>query len=115
MSRVAGVFLSLHECGISLTCQCHLTHTKSGSSEVAIAAIVEEGFDSGRRSGQALGPGEYFATDPSIARAYMKGGKKVLLCELLLGQVNVHHTHHGSIYVMRDPMHDLPAFTVSVR
>ena len=84
-----------------------------GTPEANIHSICINGFDPARRSGQAYGPGEYFAKTPSTPMSYCQGGKKMLLCELLLGQANVHHTlPHGDYVVMKDPDHELPRFIV---
>lgn len=84
-----------------------------GTPRENIQSICDNGFDSSRRSGQQYGKGEYFATTPGVPMDYCGGGKKMLLCELLLGQVNTHHTTpHGDYVVMKDPAHDLPRFVV---
>ena len=83
-----------------------------GTPEANIQSICTNGFDPTRRSGQAYGPGEYFARTPGTPISYCQGGKKMLLCELLLGQANVHHTLHGDYVVMKDPAHELPRFIV---
>ena len=83
-----------------------------GTPEANIQSICSNGFDPSKRSGQAYGPGEYFAKTPGVPMGYCQGGKKMLLCELLLGQVNVHHTIHGDYVVMKNPAHDLPRFIV---
>ena len=83
-----------------------------GTPEKNIQSICTNGFDPSRRSKQQHGPGEYFATTPGVPVKYCQGGKKMLLCELLLGDVNTHHTIHGDIVVMKDPAHDLPRFVV---
>ena len=85
-----------------------------GTAEKNISSICQNGYDPKLRSGQAYGAGEYFATTPDIPLGYCKGGKKMLLNELLLGQPNVHHTKHGNIIVMKDPAHDLPRFVVTL-
>lgn len=84
-----------------------------GTAEANIQSICSNGFDPSRRSGQAYGPGEYFAVNPNIPLGYCKGGKKLLLNELLLGQQGTHHTRHGDIVVMKDPAHDLPRFVIT--
>ena len=81
-----------------------------GTPEENIQSICSNGFDPGRRKGQAYGPGEYFATTPDISMGYSGRSKKMLVCELLLGQSGVHHTQHGNIIVMKHPEHDLPRF-----
>ena len=84
-----------------------------GTAEANIDSICASGYDSSKRSGQAYGPGEYFATTPSVSLSYCSGGKKMLLNELLLGQPGVHHTQSGDIIVMKDPSHDLPRFVIT--
>ena len=84
-----------------------------GTAEANIQSICTNGFDPSRRSGQAYGTGEYFAVSPNIPLGYCKGGKKMLLAELLLGQQGTHHTRHGDIVVMKDPAHDLPRFIIT--
>ena len=86
-----------------------------GTAESNISGICKKGYDPGLRSGQAYGAGEYFATTPDIPLSYCKGGKKMLLNELLLGQSGTHHTHHGNIVVMKDPAHDLPRFVITFK
>ena len=84
-----------------------------GTPEANIQSICANGFDPTRRSGQAYGPGEYFAITPDIPMRYCGGGKKLLLTELLLGQQGKHHTAHNEIFVMKDPAHDLPRFIIT--
>ena len=84
-----------------------------GTPEANIQSICANGFDPTRRSGQAYGPGEYFAVTPDIPMRYCGSGKKLLLIELLLGQQGKHHTTHNEIVVMKDPAHDLPRFIVT--
>ncbi len=86
-----------------------------GTPSSNITNICQNGYDKSKRSGQAYGAGEYFATTPDISLGYCRGGKKMLLNELLLGQSNVHHTKHGNIVVMKDPAHDLPRFVVTFK
>ena len=86
-----------------------------GTPEENIRGICNNGFDPGRRKGQAYGPGEYFATTPDISMGYSGGCKKMLVCELLLGRYNEHHTQHGNIVVMKYPEHDLPRFILEFR
>ena len=86
-----------------------------GTPEANIQSICTNGFDPTKRSGQAHGPGEYFAKTPDTPMQYCQGGKKMLLCELLLGQENYHHTMHGDYVVMKNPDHDLPRFIVEFK
>jgi len=84
-----------------------------GTPEANIPSICAKGYDSSRRRGQAYGPGEYFALSPDVSMGYCGSGRKMLLNELLLGQNGVHHTQHGGIIVMKDPVHDLPRFIIT--
>ena len=84
-----------------------------GTAESNIDSICQTGYDPKRRCGQAHGAGEYFATSPATPLGYCKGGKKILLNELLLGQSGTHHTKHGDIVVMKNPAHDLPRFVIT--
>ena len=86
-----------------------------GSSDKNIDSICANGYDSSKRSGQALGPREYFATTPSTPISYCRGGKRLLLNELLLGQNTTHHTRHGDVIVMKNSEHDLPRFVITFR
>ena len=84
-----------------------------GTADKNISNICQNGYDKKLRSGQAYGAGEYFATTPDIPMNYCRGGKRMLLNELLLGQSGTHHTKHNAIIVMKDPAHDLPRFIVT--
>ena len=84
-----------------------------GTNQSNIPSICANGYDQTKRSGQSYGPGEYFATSPSIPLGYCRGGKKLLLNELLLGKEGTHHTKSGDIVVMKHPEHDLPRFTIT--
>ena len=86
-----------------------------GTPESNIPSICANGYDPGRRKGQAYGPGEYFAATPNTPLGYCSGGKKLLLNELLLGQSGVHHTRSGDIIVMKNPEHDLPRFVITFK
>jgi hypothetical protein len=87
-----------------------------GTPEANISSICSNGFDRSRRGahGQAHGAGEYFATTPDISIGY-SSGNKMLVCELLLGQADVHHTQNNTIVVMKNPDHDLPRFVLQFR
>ena len=86
-----------------------------GTNEKNISSICNNGYDKSLRRGQAYGPGEYFAVSPNIPLTYCKGGKKLLLNELLLGVQGTHHTRSGDIVVMKDPHHDLPRFIITFK
>ena len=85
-----------------------------GTAESNIDSICKNGYDPKLRSGQAHGPGEYFATTPDLSKQYCQG-KKMLLNELLLGKSGVDHTQHGNIIVMKNPDHDLPRFVITFK
>ena len=46
--------------------------------------IAAEGLDPARRSGQAMGPGEYFATDANTSLGYCRGGTAMLVFAVLM-------------------------------
>ena len=83
-----------------------------GTSSTNINSICTNGYDPSRRRGQSYGAGEYFATTPDTPFTYCRGGKQMLLNELLLGQAGTHHTQYGNIIVMKDPAHDLPRYII---
>lgn len=84
-----------------------------GTNPTNIQSICQNGYDSSRRCGQSYGVGEYFATTPETSMGYCRGGKMMIVNELLLGQSGTHHTKHGNIIVMKDPIHDLPRFILT--
>ena len=57
-----------------------------GTREDNIECICREGLDPTRRgsNGQAHGPGEYFAENPSISVPYCAGGKKMIVFAVLM-------------------------------
>jgi hypothetical protein len=63
----------------------HLTETATlavvfhGTHSNNVHAILHNGLDPSRRSGQAYGPGEYFSSDPELSTSYCKGGKQMLV------------------------------------
>lgn len=79
----------------------------------ACKRICEEGFNPDLRTGQALGPGEYFALDPEISVNYSGPGNKMVVAELLLGEPDVDHTQHDNVIVMKEPANDLPRFVIT--
>ena len=85
-----------------------------GSPEQNIDSICVNGYNSSLRYGQAYGPGEYFSTSAATSIHYCNGGNRLLVNELLLGQVNTHHTQYGHIIVMKLPAHDLPRFIITL-
>jgi hypothetical protein len=56
-----------------------------GSAEANMLSICANGFDSGKRCGQAFGAGEYFAKNPCVSLSYCRGGGFMLVCRLCLG------------------------------
>ena len=65
-----------------------------GTAEANILAISQNGFDTSKRCGQALGPGEYFAVNPGVSQGYCRGGRFMLQCSVLLGKENEDYTFH---------------------
>lgn len=85
-----------------------------GTASTNIDSICSQGFDPLKRGqhGQASGPGEYFATDPQKPMGFSSQGKKMLVCELLLGKEGVHHTKYGNVIVVKQSAHELPRFVL---
>lgn len=83
-----------------------------GTAECNISSICERGFDPTKRSGQAMGPGEYFAELAQVAHGYCKGGKKMLVVALLLDKTGL-TTRANGIFVIHKPEYQLPLFIVT--
>jgi len=56
-----------------------------GSNANNYLSIVQGGFRSDLRSGQAYGSGEYLAKCPNVSVGYCRGGEYMLVCQVLLG------------------------------
>ncbi|CAE8648728.1 unnamed protein product [Polarella glacialis] len=92
-----------------------------GSSPQNFLSIVQGGFRSDLRSGQAFGSGEYFAKNPNVSVGYCRGGDYMLVCRLLFGfesssQANKDGDHiwveSAKYYVISSPAQVLPLFLV---
>lgn len=88
-----------------------------GTQEANVASIARNGFDPRRRTGQVFGAGEYFAKNPNVSTGYCRGGSFMLLCKLLLGTEDEHHTWVKDMkyYVMKQHegmMQALPVYLV---
>jgi hypothetical protein len=77
-------------------------------------SISRTGLDSGRRSGQALGPGEYFSRRPDVAYAYANGCKRVFLFIVLKDSKFVVHDD-GDVVVVGCVDAQLPLYVLHVR
>jgi hypothetical protein len=62
-----------------------------GTPEANIGAICRTGLDPKRRSGQALGKGEYFGGEVSVSAAYSRGGRKMIMFAVLLDRAGLTH------------------------
>lgn len=91
-----------------------------GTAPANVLSIVEQGFDAGRRAGQACGSGEYFAKDPEVSIGYCRGGSYMLVCQLCIGhqsttEANLDGDHiwvPGFCYVISCPTQVLPLYVV---
>ena len=85
-----------------------------GTPEQNVNAICQQGLDPKRRSGQAHGPGEYFAGagHSQISVAYCQGGKKMIVFAVLVDRSGL-TCDKGSIVVVNRPEHQLPLFVLT--
>jgi len=85
-----------------------------GTAEANIGAILRNGLDPRRRSGQAHGPGEYFAGEKNsaISIPYCKGGKKMLVFAVLVDRSGL-TKDSPQIVVINKPEHQLPLFVLT--
>ena len=89
-----------------------------GSRTSNITSILENGLDPSRRTGQALGQGEYFAVDPGLCVAYCWGGKEIIIFLVLVPEENQGHDNdpaagwpsfqHLRIIVVKENEHQFP-------
>ena len=83
-----------------------------GTAEANVAAICRDGLDPNRRSGQAMGPGEYFGEQATTSLTYCKGGRKMLVFLVLLDPSGVTATGQG-VTVIHKPEFQLPIAVVT--
>ena len=85
-----------------------------GTPEQNVNAICQQGLDPKRRSGQAHGPGEYFAGagHSQISVAYCQGGRKMIVFAVLVDRSGL-TCDKGSIVVVNKPEHQLPLFVLT--
>ena len=83
-----------------------------GTAEENVAAICRDGLDPNRRSGQAMGPGEYFGEQATTSLTYCRGGRKMLVFLVLLDPSGVTATGSG-VTVIHKPEFQLPIAVVT--
>lgn len=88
-----------------------------GTREDNIECICREGLDPRRRgaNGQAHGPGEYFAENPSISVPYCAGGKKMIVFAVLMDKSGLTKRDGSGIVVVNKTEHQLPMFVITDR
>ena len=86
-----------------------------GTREDNIECICREGLDPRRRgvNGQAHGPGEYFAENPSISVPYCAGGKKMIVFAVLMDKSGLTKRDGSGIVVVNKTEHQLPMFVIT--
>ena len=86
-----------------------------GTREDNIECICREGLDPSRRgaNGQAHGPGEYFAENPSISVPYCAGGKKMIVFAVLMDKSGLTKRDGSGIVVVNKTEHQLPMFVIT--
>ena len=86
-----------------------------GTREDNIENICRDGLDPSRRgaNGQAHGPGEYFAENPSISVPYCAGGKKMIVFAVLMDKSGLTKRDGSGIVVVNKTEHQLPMFVIT--
>jgi len=86
-----------------------------GTREDNIEDICRKGLDPSRRgaNGQAHGPGEYFAENPSISVPYCAGGKKMIVFAVLMDKSGLTKRDGSGIVVVNKTEHQLPMFVIT--
>lgn len=74
--------------------------------------LPRDGLDPNWRSGQAMGPGEYFGEQATTSLTYCKGGRKMLVFLVLLDPSGVTATGQG-VTVIHKPEFQLPIAVVT--
>ena len=89
-----------------------LTLIIPGTMLCPLDSICRTGLDPARRSGQALGPGEYFGGNANVSLPYCKGGRKMLVFAVLTDKSGVTSDTPG-VVVIHKPEHQLPLFVLT--
>ena len=79
-----------------------------------VGSILRNGLDPARRSGQALGAGEYFGVDPWTSMSYCQGGDTMIVVAVLTDPVGI-TADTGAVLVCHKPEHQCPIFGVTFR
>jgi len=83
-----------------------------GTYEKNVAAILREGLDPKRRTGQALGVGEYFGGNAVVSLPYCRGGSKMVVFAVLTDPSGVTaQVANKDVVVVHKVEHQLPLFT----
>ena len=69
-------------------------------------------FDSVINTGQAMGPGEYFATEANISLGYCKGGHQMIVFAIIMDKSGL-TADANNVIVVNKMEHQLPLFVVS--
>lgn len=84
-----------------------------GTAEANVEAICEHGLDPSKRSGQSLGPGEYFAKLAAMSIPYCRMGKKMLVVAVLVDKTGL-TANNDNVLVIHKPEHQLPLFVITM-
>jgi len=109
---VAGKFLRGVK-ALGLTSVSSAEFAWHGTASLAnVQGICWNGLDPNRRSGQSLGPGEYFSTDANVSLGYSSSSGYMIVCLLLKGG---HSTvHNTTIRVVNNPTAGDPTYCLPV-
>ena len=86
-----------------------------GTNNVAIASILEHGFDASKSKRQLYGVGTYFAKDPHVSIPYAHQSHKLLVCDVLRGDAVVDTVNKPGIFVVSNNDGAIPRCVVTYR
>jgi len=85
-----------------------------GTPNENVESILRDGLDPKRRTGQAMGKGEYFGLNPLISYPYCRMGNQMILFAVLTDPSGV-TVDNGGVIVIHKPEHQLPLGVVTFR
>ena len=84
-----------------------------GTAAENLDSVCVGGLDPGRRKGQSMGAGEYFATEAAVSLTYCRNGRALLLFGVLLDPAGL-SANNGRVIVVHRSDHQLPLGVVTL-